>query len=134
MGEAKRRKKLDPNFGKIHTPMVGRIYVKNLRPDSLDSERKFQSYSDLTENNRYHGEQHLGFLKGEIHKNNLIVKATFEVFTMIYEGQDKLYARTLIESDSINEDFTGFSQEEIDDISKQVCKNILQKNIISYCV
>ncbi len=110
MGEAQRRKKLDPNFGKRSPDQLEIVIAPNLNlPEDLESIK--QSLDQDGQN----------FEVGQVIIKQISYPALFVPFTQSYQGSQKLYSHVLF---SPHHQPTVLTQTLIDRISQKVSQLI----------
>ena len=110
MGEAKRRQKLEPNFGKLSQDQLEIVLAPNLTlPEDLESIK--QSLHQDGQN----------FEVGQVIIKEISYPALFIPFTQSYQGSPKLYSHVLF---SPQHQPTVLTQTLIDRISQKVSQLI----------
>ena len=109
MGEAKRRKKLDPNFGQDQLEV-------RLKPD-LDLPRSLKEIRAILIRKKKEWEV------GEVSVKGTTYPVIFMPFTKYYQGRLKLYSQVAF----ANESHPRISQKLIDRISMEVCRHLRDK-------
>lgn len=115
MGEAKRRKKLESNFGK-----VGKNQIE------IKTDLDFVLPEDLNEKKQSLLEDGKIFFLGTITRNACDYPVIFIPYTRIYQGRLKLYSHFVFSL----QNYPKLSQVTIDEISRQVSRQLIEKKLI----